>query len=127
MRGSVNARLEAKLRLAIFGPTGIRQDVDAVVDTGFTGSLVLPASVVTSLALIRRSGGTATLGDGASCSYDNFGAEVDWNGAVRGVVVAAVGNEALAGMLLLAGHRLTVDVQNGGSVEVQPLPQPSIT
>jgi len=40
MRGRVNARLEAKLRLTIVGPSGVRQDIDAVIDTGFTGSLV---------------------------------------------------------------------------------------
>ena len=121
MRGSVNARLEAKLRLTIIGPTGIRQDIDAVIDTGFTGALVLPAATVSSLGLVRRSGGTATLADGSSCNYDNFGAEVEWNGGTRGVVVSAVGHEALAGMILLAGHRLTVDIEDGGEVAVQPL------
>lgn len=35
IRGNVNARLEAKLRLTIIGPTGIRQVIDAVIDTGF--------------------------------------------------------------------------------------------
>jgi hypothetical protein len=44
MRGTVNARLEAVLRLRITGPTGIAVDVDAVVDTGFTNSLVLPST-----------------------------------------------------------------------------------
>ena len=121
MRGSVNARLEARLRLTIIGPTGIRQDIDAVVDTGFTGSLVLPTMTVASLELLRRSGGTATLADGSSCNYDNFGAEVEWNGGTRGVVVSAVGDEALAGMVLLAGHQLTVDIEDGGSVEIKPL------
>ena len=118
MRGSVNARLEARLRLTIVGPSGIRHDVDAVIDTGFTGSLVLPAATVSALGLARRSGGTATLADGSTCNYDNFGAEIEWNGGTRGVVVAAVGNEALAGMILLAGHRLTVDVVDGGEVAV---------
>ena len=64
MRGSVNARLEAKLRLTIIGPTGIRQDVDVVIDTGFTGALVLPAATVTALGLVRRSGGTAPRSSG---------------------------------------------------------------
>lgn len=121
MRGSVNSRLEAKIRLTIIGPSGLRQDVQAVIDTGFTGSLVLPAAIVATLGLVRRSGGTATLADGSSCNYDNFGAEVEWNGGIRGVVVSAVGNEALAGMVLLAGHRLTVDIEDGGDVAVQPL------
>jgi clan AA aspartic protease len=121
MRGSVNAPLEAKLHLTIIGPAGIRQDVDAVIDTGFTGALVLPAAIVSSLGLLRRSGGTATLADGTTCNYDNFAAEVEWDGSARSVLVSAVGHEALAGMVLLAGHRLTVDVEDGGEVEVQSL------
>lgn len=121
MRGSVNSRLEAKLRLTIIGPLGIRQEIDAVIDTGFTGALVLPAATVSSLGLVRRSGGTATLADGSTFNYDNFGAEVEWNGAIRGVIASAVGREALAGMVLLAGCRLTVDIEDGGEVEVQPL------
>ena len=81
----------------------------------------MPAATVNALGLVRRSGGTAILGDGSSCNYDNFGAELEWNGATRGVVVAAVGNEALAGMLLFADHKLSIDVEEGGAVQVQPL------
>ncbi|MBA4188053.1 MAG: clan AA aspartic protease [Planctomycetaceae bacterium] len=121
MVGTVSARLEAKLRLTIVGPTGTTLDVDAVIDTGFNGSLVLPSATVSSLGLIRKSGGTARLGDGSTCNYENFGAEVVWNGATRGVVVSAMGNEALAGMRLLAGHKLTVEIKDGGAVEVLPL------
>jgi len=61
------------------------------------------------------------LADGSSCNYDNFAAEVEWNGGTRGVIVSAVGNEALAGMVLLAGHKLTVNIEDGGDVVVQPL------
>ncbi|HEX3148899.1 MAG TPA: hypothetical protein VHR66_12530 [Gemmataceae bacterium] len=121
MQGSVNARLEAKFRLTLIGPTGIRQDVDAVIDTGFTGSLTMPTPVIAALALVRRSSGTATLGDGSTCNYDNFAAEVEWGGIARGVVVSAIGNEVLIGMTLLTGHRLIVDVEDAGSVEVRPL------
>jgi len=121
MRGSVNARLEARLRLTIIGSTGMKHDVDAVVDTGFTGSLLLPMATVSALGLIRRSGGTALLADGSTCNYDNYDAEVEWAGTTRGVVVSAVGKEALVGMVLLAGHKLTFDVGDGGAVEVQPL------
>lgn len=121
IRGRVTPRLEARIRLTIIGPTGARLEVDAVIDTGFTGSLVLPEAIVVALGLLRRSGGTATLADGSTCNYDNFGAEVEWDGRTRGVVVSAVGKEALAGMVLLAGYRLTVDVEEGGTVDVTPL------
>ena len=121
IRGKVNARMEAKLRLTILGPTGTRLEVDAIVDTGFTGSLVLPVPMVTALGLVRRAGGTAVLADGSACNFDTYGAEIEWNGATRGVVVSAVGNEALAGMVLLSGHKLTVEIEDGGAVVVQPL------
>ena len=119
--GQVNARLEAKIRLTVIGPTGTQLEVDAVIDSGFTGSLALPAATVTALGLIRRSGGTALLADGTAVNYDNNGAEVVWGAATRGVVVSAVGKEALAGMKLFTGHKLTIDIEDGGAVEVQPL------
>ena len=121
MVGVVNSRWEAKIRLPVVGPSGIKLDIDAIIDTGFTGSLVLPASIVTDLGLTRRSGGTAVLADGSACNYDNYGAEVVWNGATRGVVVSAVGHEALIGMVLLSGHKLTIDVIQGGVVEVRQI------
>jgi hypothetical protein len=38
------------------------------------------------------------------------------------VLVSAVGDEALVGMRLLAGHELRIEVVPGGVVEVTPLP-----
>ena len=121
IRGVVNARTEAILRLKVIGPTGIEREVEAVIDTGFSGALVLPTATVAALKLVKRSGGTAILADGSVRHFDTYGAEVEWDGVLRGVVVSAVGTEALAGMVLLAGHKLTVNVEPGGEVEVQPL------
>ena len=121
IRGIVNARLEAKLRLTVISPNGDKLEVDAIIDTGFTGSLVLPTATIAALGLVRRSGGTAVLADGTACNFDTYGAAIEWNGATRGVVVSAVGNEALAGMVLLSGHKLTVEIEDGGAVVVQPL------
>lgn len=120
-RGSVTARLEAVLRLRLRNPAGAEIEVDAVVDTGFTGSLTVPPAVVASLGLERRSGGTAVLADGSSVRFDTYGAEVEWGGW-RGVVVSAVGGEALVGMGLLSGSELRVEVAEGGAVEVRSLP-----
>jgi clan AA aspartic protease len=92
-----------------------------VIDTGFTGSLVLPTATITALGLARRSSGSAMLADGTVRRFDTYGTEVEWGGAVRGVVVSEVGAEALVGMGLLDGHELRVEVKPGGAVEVQPL------
>ena len=120
-RGAVNARLEAVVRLRVRGPAGVELEVAAVVDTGYTGSLTLPAGVAASLGLARRSGGRAVLADGTVRRFDTFAAEVLWGGSWVGVVVSAVGDESLLGMSLLAGRGLWVEVVSGGAVEVRPL------
>ena len=122
IRGVVNARHEAIVRLRMRGPGGVESDVDVTVDTGCTLSLTLPATLVTALGLARRFGGTARLADGSVRQFDICPAEVEWDGAWRTVLVSALGNEPLLGMRLLAGHKLTVDVVPGGLVEVLRLP-----
>ena len=119
--GRVNARLEAKLQLKVLGPTGAKIDVDAIIDTGFTGSLSMPIAAVAKLGLVKRSGGAALLADGSACNFDAYAAELEWSGTKRSVVVSAVGHEVLAGMVLLAGHKLMVEVEDGGAVQVQSL------
>ncbi len=83
IRGTVNARLEAVVRLRMRGLGGAELDVDAVVDTGFTSSLTLPSTAVTALGLVRQSGGSAVLGDGSVRHFDVYAAEVEWDGAWR--------------------------------------------
>jgi clan AA aspartic protease len=122
MRGVVNARHEAVVRLRVRGPGGVESDVDAIVDSGFTASLTLPVTSVTALGLVRQSGGTAVLADGSVRQFDICAAEVAWDGTWRAVLVSAVGNEPLLGMRLLTGHKLVIEVVSGGLVEILPLP-----
>jgi clan AA aspartic protease len=122
MRGVVNARHEAVVRLRVRGPGGVESDVDTIVDSGFTSSLTLPTTTLTALGLARQSGGIAKLADGSVCPFDIFAAEVEWDGAWRPVLISAVGNEPLLGMRLLAGHKLVIEVVPGGLVEILPLP-----
>ena len=122
IQGTVNARLEAVIRLRVRGPGGVEMDFEAVVDTGFTSSLTLPSTAVTALGLVRQSSSAATLGDGSVRRLDVYAAEVEWDGAWRPVLVSAVGDEVLVGMRLLAGHDLRVAVVPGGPVEISPIP-----
>ena len=122
IRGVVNARHEAVVRLRVRGPGGVESDMDVIVDSGFTSSLTLPATMVTALGLARQTGGTAVLADGSVRQFDIFAAEVAWGGTWRTVLVSAIGNESLLGMRLLAGHKLVIEVVPGGLVEIVPLP-----
>jgi len=50
MTGTVRAR-EARIRINVRGPSGRRKHIEAVIDTGFTGWLTLPASVISAPGL----------------------------------------------------------------------------
>src|SRR5579859_5980217 len=118
IQGVVNARYEGVVRLRLRGPGGVESDVDAIVDSGCTSSLTLPATTATALGLIRQSAGIARLADGSVRQFDICAAEVEWEGTWRAVLVSVVGNEPLLGMRLLAGHKLVIDVVPGGVVEI---------
>lgn len=121
-QGTVNARLEAVLRLRVRGPDGSVTEFDAVIDTGYTGLLTLPTPAAAALGLVRGMGGQATLADGSARRFDTFIAELEWGGGWWSVIVSALGSEVLVGMRLLAGQELRVQVAPGGAVEVSPLP-----
>ncbi|QEL14447.1 hypothetical protein PX52LOC_01335 [Limnoglobus roseus] len=118
----VTAGREPVVRLMVRGPGGDVQDVELVVDTGFTGALVLPAAVVTNLGLLWKSGGTAVLADGSTQQTDYYEAELEWLTGWVSVLAMSVGPEALLGMRLLASHRLAIEGSPGGAVEIVPWP-----
>jgi predicted aspartyl protease len=44
--GAVNAWREAVIRLPLRGPRGQEQEIELVLDTGFSGSLTLPPALI---------------------------------------------------------------------------------
>jgi clan AA aspartic protease len=122
IRGVVNARYEAIVRLRVRGPAGAELDLDAVIDSGFSASLTLPPAALAALGLVRQSGGSVVLGDGSVRQFDVYAAEVEWDARWRPILVSGIGDEVLVGMRLLAGHEVRVAVVPGGAVEINPLP-----
>ena len=49
--GVVNALLDATIRVRVSGPTGQELELEAVVDTGFSGFLTLPPGSIAELGL----------------------------------------------------------------------------
>jgi len=119
--GVVNAGQEAVIRLRVRGPGGFVAEVDAVIDTGYSGMIALPAALCMTLGLPQRAGVTTVLADGSSRRVASYRAEVEWGSGWRPVAITAVGGEALVGMGLLAGHELRVEVTVGGAVSIRPL------
>jgi len=120
--GVVTAQREAVLLLAVQGPGGQEQEVEVVIDTGFTGFLTLPRSLIAALALTFHSDTVATLGDGSKVALPVYAATTIWNGQQRDVWVLAAEGGSLLGMALLDGFRIVLDVIDGGSVTIEALP-----
>jgi clan AA aspartic protease len=119
--GTVNAFREAVLRLAVCGPSGDERAVEAVVDTGYDGSLTLPPRLVAELRLPFRNRASALLGDGSRTVYDVHDGIVLWNGRLRRIAVDVVDIDPLLGMALLYGQELTIQVVEGGAVSVREM------
>ncbi len=120
--GTVNADREAVLRLQVSGLPGQSQEIEAVVDTGFTGFLTLPLSVIAALGLIRISRGRAILANGSEEVFDIYEAQIDWDGQTRIIEADAAEVEPLIGMSMLYGYELRVRVVDGGTVTIEALP-----
>ena len=66
---------------------GKRHDVEATVDTGFTGFLSLPRSRILTLGLVYRYPRFALLGDGTTILIHLYEATVIWDGQAKIVTV----------------------------------------
>ncbi|MFM6321061.1 MAG: clan AA aspartic protease [Microcystis sp.] len=121
MNGIVDQNCEATLRLFVSNESKQRQVIDAVIDTGFTGFLTLPLTVINSLNLRLYSREEGTLGDGSTCIFDVYSGLIIWDGEYRYIDVNAAETEPLVGMSLLCGYRMQLDAIEGGIVVIQSL------
>lgn len=84
--------------------------LEAWIDTGFTGELVMPRAQIQRLNLKRGLIVQAVLGDGRKSRMDSFAAWIDWFGELREVeVIASEDQSTLLGVGLMLNHRLVVD------------------
>ena len=119
IQGEVNTAYEAVITLSVQGPEGQAREVDAVVDTGFTGFLTLPPALVTELGLPFETTGHATLADGREVSFNTYRVTVLWERQPRYVLADAAGATPVVGMLLLDMHDLSIRVRDGGRVLIE--------
>jgi clan AA aspartic protease len=118
MQGKVNQNCEAMLSVAIRN-IDIIKSVDAVIDTGFSGFLTLPFSIITELDLTWKGRDVATLGDGTSCIFEVYIASVIWDGEYRVIDINESETVPLIGMSLLRGYDLKIRTIEGGLVTIE--------
>jgi clan AA aspartic protease len=104
--GSVRGDLEAVLRVGL----AEGESVECVIDTGFSGHLVLPRSVVSRLGLAVIGREVFEMVAGHFLTADIAQADLTWLGGARTVeAVVSEGEDALLGTAMLDGTRLTID------------------
>ena len=118
--GVVNALREATIRLLLRSADDQEQEIGLILDTGFSGSLTLPPTVIAALDLPFRSRGSAVLADGSEIEFDIRTATVIWDGTPRNILVEAADTDPLLGMAMLYGHDIYIRAVDGGGVMIHP-------
>jgi clan AA aspartic protease len=119
--GSVNANREAIIQIAVLGDRKQVKSVRPIIDTGYTGGLMLPREIVNELGLTLRGIQDAILGDGSLKMFEMYAGSVIWDGQVRRVEVNASETESLVGMGLLEDYKLEIEGKYGGMVKITAL------
>ena len=119
IEGVVNAAYEPVVVLAVQGPSGQASEIEAIIDTGFTGFLTVTPELTTELELALEGTSRATLADGSEVTFDVYDVAVLWDGQPKYVLADAADTTPLVGMRMLDRHNLNIDVEDGGRVVIQ--------
>jgi clan AA aspartic protease len=118
INGIVNEEFEPIISISLRDTDGKIYTQAAIVDTGFNGWLSLSPDLIAQLNLNWKRRGRAILGDGSECVFDVYEAVIVWDGDLLTIPVDEADSEPLVGMSLMEGYQLTVQVFEGGSVEL---------
>lgn len=78
LTGIVNEALEARLRINVQDASGRVREIDAVIDSGFNGSLTLPSTVIEEMGLAWLYREQGQLADGSIRIFDVHAATIQW-------------------------------------------------
>jgi clan AA aspartic protease len=111
MIGHVDESGRAILRIRLRNPTtGNESDVEAWIDTGFTGDLTISSALAKRLGLPPGPKVRASLADGSVVVLESRLCEPDWFGNWRSIeLIACDGEDPLLGFGLLRGHELSIN------------------
>lgn len=114
--GYLNTKLEAVIALEVFGADGQPHTIEAVIDTGYSSFLTLPASVVSALGLNSIGNEQLTLADGSEIVSAICQATIIWDGQLSDIAVDTLETMPLIGMAMMSGYDLSARIVVGGRV-----------
>lgn len=96
-------------------------DVAFVVDTGYTGYLAVPETILRAIGAATQGTRYIGLADGSFRRGTIYTVTVEWEDEEREIEVIALNDEPLLGVAMMRSLRLLVEVTNGGDVLLEPL------
>ena len=95
--------------------------IQFVLDTGFTGQLLLPNRFANRLGLSIADWIDARPATGDFVKVPYSEATIVWQGTERTAQILQLDSEPLIGMEFLSNHRITIDAVPNGPVTITPL------
>lgn len=97
------------------------EEIEAWLDTGFDGFLMLPLEIVRRLGLEVSVVVDIELADGSQVEAQSYDAVINWQGQLHQIQVIETQGRMLAGLRLLRNQELRVWFSSGGAVQIEPL------
>ena len=85
----------------------------------------MPEAVIAELSLTWSHRSRAELADGSEVVFDVYRGTVVWDGRSVRVLVDSANVEPLVGMALLEGHKMSMEIREGGRVSISALAPPA--
>ena len=112
----INSKREAVMSLMVCGAADETHEIQAIIDTGYSGFLTLPTAMITALGLSSIGTEQLTLADGSEVVSAVCPATIVWDGQLRAIEVDTLESDALVGMALMDGYDLNMHITVGGQV-----------
>lgn len=120
LAGRIDDRNRLWVTITVTGNQG-QQQIEALIDTGFTGELLLPLSIAVPLGLTLAAVGSYKLADGSTSRQMLFSASVAWGSSKKLATVNVVDtDDALMGGGFLHGYLLVVDFEKKTLIIKEP-------
>lgn len=88
----------------------------AIIDTGFTGGMVLPIFVAVDIGLEKVGASTVTLADGSVMTLPTFLCKLKLGTKTFDVATIVMGSDILIGIEALKNHRVCISTGTGNVV-----------
>jgi clan AA aspartic protease len=104
----------------VYDILGQSSEIEAMIDTGFSGYLTLPASVIAQLALTYDRSEKYELGDNSEREFEIYRIRISWDGQDRTVFALSTESDPLVGMSTFRGCDIFIAVVDGGDIRITP-------